>query len=60
MVKKAKVPKPPKPVQMPDPEDMQIKLQKRREIAAARKRSGKASTILSGDDNYSGTTTGSA
>jgi hypothetical protein len=51
-------PKPPKPVLMPDPDDQRIKMAQAREYTAARQRSGRASTILSGD-SYSGTTTGS-
>jgi hypothetical protein len=43
---------------MPDPDDQRIKQAQAREYMAARNRSGRASTILSGD-SYSGTTTGS-
>jgi len=55
-----KTPKPPKVVPMPDPDDQRIKNAYAKEIAAARQRSGRASTILSGDDNYSGSTTSAA
>lgn len=56
---KAKTPKPPKAVLMPDPEDPQVKDVQRLEYLAARKRSGRASTMLdSGDDSYSGSFTG--
>ena len=55
-----KTPKPPKVVPMPDPEDQRIKMAYSREIAAARARSGRASTVLSGDDSYSSSTTGAA
>lgn len=55
---KPKVPDPPKPVLMPDPEDPAKKEDERLRYLAARQRGGRASTMLSGDDNYSGTTTG--
>lgn len=55
-----KTPKPPKPVLMPDPENAAIKDARVKELLAARQRSGRASTVLSGDDSYSGTTTGLA
>jgi hypothetical protein len=51
-------PKPPKPVQMPDPDDKRIKMAYAKEIASARQRSGRLSTDLSSGDSYSGTTTG--
>lgn len=43
---------------MPDPEDPAKKDMARLDYLAARKRSGRASTMLSGDDSYSGTSTG--
>ena len=56
---KTKTPKPPKAVLMPDPEDPQVKDVQRLEYLASRKRSGRASTMLGGDnDSYSGNATG--
>ena len=56
---KQKTPKPPKAVLMPDPEDPEVKDASRLEYLAARKRSGRASTMLGGnDDSYSGNSTG--
>jgi hypothetical protein len=55
-----KKPKPPPVVAMPDPDDMRIKNAYKKEFSSARMKSGRASTQLSGDDSYSGTTTGSA
>lgn len=52
------VPKPPKPVEMPDPDNKLVKNDYAKQIAAARQRGGRASTILSGDDSYAGSTTG--
>ena len=59
LFKKPKTPKPPKAVLMPDPEDPETKDVQRLEYLAARKRSGRASTMLGGEnDSYSGNTTG--
>ena len=56
---KTKTPKPPKAVLMPDPEDPETKDAQRLEYLAARKRGGRASTMLGGDDDsYSGSSTG--
>lgn len=56
---KPDIPKPPKPVPMPVPDDVE---EKRRQAALMRSRavnSGRASTYLSpGDDQYGGNTTG--
>lgn len=51
-------PKPPKVAPMPDPDDTAVRDQALRDQLAARMRSGRASTILSGDDRYSRATTG--
>ncbi len=51
-------PKPPKPVAMPDPENAAVLDARKKELLAARQRSGRASTMLTGDDSYSGITTG--
>lgn len=55
-----KTPKPPKPVLMPDPDNAAVRDARMKELLAARQRAGRASTMLSGDDSYSGTTTGLA
>lgn len=44
-----KAPKIPEPTPMPDADGMEAEAARRRELEAARARSGRASTILSGD-----------
>lgn len=56
--KPPKPPKPPDPVVMPDPEDPLKKLESRKKLISASARSGRASTMLSGEDSYANTTTG--
>lgn len=57
--KKPEVPDPPDPVKMPDPDDPAIKLDQTRQMMLARRRSGRASTVLSGESgDYSGSTLG--
>lgn len=51
-------PSPPKPQPMPDPQDPAVLDQQRQRIIAAQARSGRASTMLTGGDSYSGRTTG--
>lgn len=56
-----KPPEPPPPVPMPDPDDPAHKMDQLKVMAAARNRSGRASTILSsggGSSDYAGTTLG--
>ncbi len=59
---KPKLPEPPKPVAMPDPEDPSLVLAKKNALMAARGRSGRTSTMLSGDTAapYQGSTLGVA
>lgn len=59
LFKKPKVPDPPKPVEMPDPEGMDARKARMKAMLDARRRQGRASTNLSGDDPYSGSTLGS-
>lgn len=50
------LPPPPKPVQMPDPEDMGARQARRQQMELMRKRGGRDSTILStggGSQDYS-------
>lgn len=53
-----KTPKAPDPQLMPDPDNQAIKDARAAELVAARQRSGRASTILTGTDAYTGTKTG--
>lgn len=53
-----KPPPPPKPVPMPDPNDLGVKDAQLQQLLKARQRSGRASTVLSGEDAYSQSTTG--
>ncbi|MDE2440023.1 MAG: hypothetical protein KGP14_03285 [Betaproteobacteria bacterium] len=51
-------PSPPKPQPMPDPQDPRALDIQKQQLIAAQARSGRASTILSGNDSYSGRATG--
>lgn len=48
------IPKPPKPVPMPDPNDQQARAARRQQMEAMRTRGGRESTILSSDTASSG------
>lgn len=54
-----KAPAPPPPMPMPDLLDPAVLAAKKRQREMAMSRSGRASTILSGGDEYSGVTLGS-
>ncbi len=47
-------PKVPDPKPMPDPDDKALQAARRRQIASTQGRSGRSSTILSGDDSFGG------
>lgn len=55
-----KMPQPPKPVAMPDPEDLRVKLEQRKKIEKTSGVNGRQGTILSGGDGYNRSTTGAA
>lgn len=57
LLSKPKIPEAPKPVPMPDVDDVEAQAAKQREFEKARSRSGRASTILSGN-NYNRTQLG--
>lgn len=63
LFKSPKIPEPPPPQVMPDPDNLAVKIDQKNMLSKARARAGRTSTILSGGDtqsSYSGTTLGQA